>query len=136
MYEFYKKNTSYTSCLYTFDEWCDGGCVVILTPDDLNGILPSPNIRGNLSIQGTVHARNVLGYKVHVGDTEPLENTIGNQGQLGGSRDGWIQDIKVEKYVCQVVGIYSNSYIALDAKSGLVGEWVGSEQMGASLRLS
>ena len=44
-------------------------------------------------------------------------------------------DSPMEKYVCSIVGVYSNNYMSLDAKSGMVGEYSFAEQMGAQLRL-
>ena len=100
---------------------------MILTRDDFNGILPSPHVRGNLSIQGTVRCRNVAGYPVSVASGAPAKH------------DDWMgtggTDESMEKYVCSIVGIYSNNYMSLDAKSGMVGEYSFAEQMGAQLRL-
>ena len=50
--------------------------------------------------------------------------------------DTWLVGGPLEKFSCSIVGIYSNCYMALDAKSGLVGENVMSEQFAAGLRLT
>ena len=114
----------------------------------MNGILPSCHIRGNVSIQGTIIAVNTLGYKVYTGiatgglaiqaangDTDLTEQHYdANDGATGPM--WWIRGQKFEKYQCTITGVYSNSYMAFDAKSGIVGESVMSEQFGNSMRLS
>ena len=121
--------------IYTFDQWFYGGCVVILSPQDMNGILPSQHIRGNISIQGKILAVNTLGYTAYVGSGQPPTATAGNN--LAGDFDyAWFDGKPLEKFRAQITGVYSNCYLALDAKSGLVGENILSEQFGNSLRLS
>ena len=133
LYEMYLKNcASVERAVYTYDEWFYGGCVVLMSPQDMNGILPSQHIRGNVSIQGTIKAVNTLGYGVYVGGASPPVSL----GDFANEKQAWYQGVKFEKYRAQITGVYSNCYIALDAKSGLVGENVLSEQFGNSLRLS
>ena len=106
----------------------------------MNGILPSCHIRGNVSIQGTIRAVNTLGYKCYVGiGSSALSTGQGNEVtsiNQNGTPVSWIQGVKYEKFECAITGVYSNQYMALDAKSGIVGESVMSEQFGNSMRLS
>ena len=83
----YLKNcASVERACYTFQQWYQSGCTVLISPQDMNGILPSQHIRGNISVQGKV-SRTTDGYLVAVshraapvlyGDAphlKPLENT-------------------------------------------------------------
>ena len=134
LYEMYLKNcASVERAIYSYDEWFNGGCVVILSPQDMNGILPSQHIRGNVSIQGTITAVNTLGYAAYVGTGSPPQ--FANNANWT-NNVAWFEQVNLEKFRAQIVGVYSNCYLALDAKSGLVGENVLSEQFGNSLRLS
>ena len=147
LYDMYLKNSaSVERAIYDFDEWYQRGCCVLISSADMNGILPSCHIRGNVSIQGTITAVNTLGYKVYCGITTGGTAIAAQAGDPGrteqhydGGADGpmwWIRGQKFEKYQCSITGVYSNSYMALDAKSGIVGESVMSEQFGNSMRLS
>ena len=138
LYELYLKNcASVERAVYTFEQWFYGGCVVILSPQDMNGILPSQHIRGNISIQGTIQAVNTLGYTIYIGSGAPSKsNADGNNLNGGAGCTAWFDDYPLEKFRAQITGVYSNCYVALDAKSGLVGENILSEQFGNSLRLS
>ena len=137
LYELYLKNSaSVERAIYTFDEWFYGGCVVILSPQDMNGILPSQHIRGNISIQGTIYGVNTLGYSAFIGSGQPTAAAAGNNLANGTNATAFIDDEVQEKFRAQITGVYSNCYLALDAKSGLVGENILSEQFGNSLRLS
>ena len=101
----------------------------------MNGILPSQHIRGNISIQGKILAVNTLGYTAYVGSGQPPTATAANN--LADDFDyAWFDGKPLEKFRAQITGVYSNCYLALDAKSGLVGENILSEQFGNSLRLS
>ena len=138
LYELYLKNcASVERAVYTFEQWFYGGCVVILSPQDMNGILPSQHIRGNISIQGTIQAVNTLGYSIYIGSGAPSKSNTGDNNLAGGAGcTAWFDDYPLEKFRAQITGVYSNCYVALDAKSGLVGENILSEQFGNSLRLS
>jgi len=95
LYNLYLKNTSKDKALYSFKDWSQSGCVVILTRDDFNGILPSPHVRGNLSIQGTVFCRNMTGIPAHVGSGAP-----GNHANFCGDTS------PIEKFQCSITAIY------------------------------
>ena len=137
LYELYLKNcASVERAIYTYDQWFYGGCVVLLSPQDMNGILPSQHIRGNISIQGKIHAVNTLGYSVFVGSGQPTTAAAINNLAAGTRATTWFDGKAHEKFRAQITGVYSNCYLALDAKSGLVGENILSEQFGNSLRLS
>ena len=66
-------------------------------------------------------------YSAYIGTGNPPDNADGV---------GWINGQAYEKFEAQVVGFYCNRYIQLDAKSGMVGESVLSEQFANSLRLA
>ena len=135
LYELYLKNcASVERAIYTFDQWFYGGCVVILSPQDMNGILPSQHIRGNISVQGRITAVNTLGYSAYIGASAASSDTTNNLA--GTNATAWFDTYPLEKFRAQITGVYSNCYVALDAKSGLVGENILSEQFGNSLRLS
>ena len=136
LYELYLKNcASVERAIYTFDQWFYGGCVVLLSPQDMNGILPSQHIRGNISIQGKIYGVNTLGYSAYIGSGQPTQAAAGDN-MAGTNATAWFDDKVHEKFRAQITGVYSNCYLALDAKSGLVGENILSEQFGNSLRLS
>ena len=129
LYELYLKNcASVERSIYSFEQWFRSGCTVLLTPADFNGILTPAHCRGNISVSGTIYAVNHMGYSVYVGSGAP--------GAInGGAGANWPHGT-MEKYRAAIVAVYSNSYLALDAKSGLVGENVMSEQFAAGLRLT
>ena len=126
LYEFYKENTSHTECLYDFNTWRESACCVIITSEQMSGILASSSIKGNVTISGSIEAVNTMGYSVYIGDANPV--AIG--------ADIWETGKKLERYNAQIVGIFSNQYVSVDSRSAIVGESVLSEQFGASLRLS
>ena len=129
LYKMYLKNcASVERACYTFQQWYQSGCTVLISPQDMNGILPSQHIRGNISVQGKVYAYNTMGYAVAVGVVGAAPNAQGG--------DAFPTGKPLEKYDAQITALYSNCYLALDAKSGLVGENVLSEQFGNSLRLA
>ena len=127
LYELYLKNcSSLERAPYTFMQWFKAGCTVLLTPADFNGILTPAHCRGNISVSGTIYAVNTLGYSAYVGSGAPPD----------ADGDAWVNGNKLEKFKAAIIAIYSNQYLALDAKSGLVGANVMSEQFAAGLRLS
>ena len=135
LYELYVKNCpSVERCNYTFMQWFLSGCTVLLTPADFNGILTPAHCRGNVSVSGTIHAVNSLGYSVYIGNGSPQPYA---DGGVGGNNDSkFIRGERMEKFRAAIIAVYSNQYLALDAKSGMVGENVMSEQFAAGLRLS
>jgi len=115
---------------YSFEEWMESACFVALTPGQLNGVLNSPSIRGNVTVQGTVYCKNMTRMAVNCGkgnikwvDQEAKEGVIGPVGT------------NLTRYQCLVSGIYSNRQLTLDAKSGIVSENTFSEAFAQSLRL-
>ena len=148
LYEMYLQNcSSVERATYDFDTWFHSGCTVLLTSAQMNGILPSCHVRGNVSVQGRIRAVNTMGYKCYVGPgasavgvaTHTTQPDAAVQMNTGAGAEGpfsWIAGQKFEKFECSITGVYSNTYMALDQKSGLVGESVLSEQFGNALRLS
>ena len=140
LYDLYLKNAaSVERALYDFETWFNRGCTVLLTSADMNGILPSCHVRGNVSIQGKVTCVNTMPYMCYIGaGSPPVPGNEMAMGTVDGVAQGysWIAGQKYEKFECQIVGVYSNGYMALDAKSGIIGEAVMSEQAGNALRLS
>ena len=147
LYEMYLKNcASVERAIYDFDTWFNRGCCVLISSADMNGILPSCHIRGNVSIQGSIESINTTGYRVYVGQNAGAVGVEGNAANpnvafcrvhnANATDNVWIADVKFEKFECSVIGVYANSYMALDAKSGIVGESVMSEQYGNGMRLS
>lgn len=154
LYQLYLKNSSSVEkANYSFQQWFESGCTVLLSPQDMNGILPSQHIRGNISMQGKITAVNTTGYSCWIGDSAPIMPPIhGGHAKYLADGDGALNSVvkwpfiagdnngvsspRLEKFEAQVVAIYSNNYMALDSKSGIVGEGIMSEQFGQSLRLS
>ena len=143
LYNMYLKNcASVERAIYDYETWFQKGCCVLISSADMNGILPSCHIRGNVSIQGTVHSVNTLGYRAYVGNgtgaisTANVDPMIFSGFSNAANTPHWISGQKFEKFECSIIGVYSNSYMALDAKSGIVGESVMSEQYGNGMRLS
>ena len=148
LYELYLENcSSVERANYDFEQWFHNGCTVLLTSAQMNGILPSCHIRGNVSVQGRIRAVNTLGYKCYIGngtggngaaadDSHPANAVQAHDGNNAVGPESWIEGQKFEKFEAVITGVYSNTYMALDQKSGLVGESVLSEQFGNSLRLS
>ena len=144
LYDMYLKNcASVERAIYDFDTWFNKGCCILISSADMNGILPSCHIRGNVSIQGSINVVNTLGYKAYVGvGTGAIATDHANPALASFARYHnnlgyvWVIGQKFEKFECSITGVYSNSYMALDAKSGIVGESVMSEQYGNGMRLS
>ena len=133
LYDLYLKNcSSMERAPYSFAQWFRSGCTVLLTPADFNGILTPAHCRGAVSVSGTVSVVNTLPYAVYVGNGSPATPAAAGNPLA----DTWLVGGPLEKFSCSIVGIYSNCYMALDAKSGLVGENVMSEQFAAGLRLT
>ena len=126
LYKYYLKNTSYDESLYDFESWFNNGCTVILTSADLNGVLNSPSIMGLCSVTAQITVYNTLPYEIYVGNGQPP----------GQATKAMATDQKLEKFVCAIVGYYSNSYLTFDSKSAQVGQQQMSASFGAGLRLA
>jgi hypothetical protein len=138
LYKYYLKNTSYDESLYDYEQWFNHGCTVLLTPQDLNGVLTSPSVQGLCTMSVTVSVYNTLPYRIYVGNGQPLA-TVQAQTETffcAGANDADNKRQKLEKFTCAVVGHYSNQYMTFDAKSAQVGAQNMSASFGAGLRLS
>ena len=68
---------------YSFDEWMYHCGIVALTPSQMSGNLNSPNIRGNVVVQGTISVRNRMGCPINVGtQTIPFNDAGNNNGDV------------------------------------------------------
>ena len=115
---------------HTFEEWLQGGCFVALTPAQMNGVLASPSIRGNVTVQGIISCKNMSHLPVNCGKTtQTWDANWCVDGKM------WDPAQTLDKYQCIVSGLYSNRQLTLDAKSGLVSENTFSEAFNQSLRL-
>ena len=115
---------------YTFNEWYNNCGFVAISPAQLSGTLNSPNIRGTVVLNGTIHGRNMMGFPVNVTmDRVTLENDIADAGVV------YPNDTQLPRYQCFVSGFYSNRSLVLDAKSGIVNENTFSSSFQQSLRL-
>lgn len=115
---------------YSFEEWLQGGCFVALTPAQLNGVLNSPSIRGNVTVQGSVHVKNMSRTPVNCGKGDQVWAADWAAAAANYQPGG-----KIERYQCLISGMYSNRMLTLDSKSGLVSEATFSEAFAQSLRL-
>ena len=115
---------------HSFEEWMQGGCFVALTPAQLNGVLNSPSIRGNVTVQGIVHVKNMSRTAVNCGKTDQKWDA-----NWAGSGVVFENDGKMERYQCLISGMYSNRMLTLDSKSGMISEATFSEAFAQSLRL-
>ena len=126
LYKMTLKNCgSVESFPYTFEEWFRHCPFVLISSDDINGITNSMGIRGQITLQGKVYGFNQMGYDAHIGTANPAQ-----------AADPNLPGVNYEKFQAQVVGFYTNKYLTLDSKSGMVGEAVLSESFGQSLRLA
>ena len=116
---------------HSFEDWLQGGAFVALTPAQMNGVLASPSIRGNVTVQGTIHVKNMTNLPVNCGK----DNTLTFTGGTNCAGRGWPRGGNLERYQCICSGMYSNRVLTLDAKSGLVSENTFSEAFSQSLRL-
>ena len=115
---------------YTFEEWFRNCGIVALTPGQMSGALASPNIRGNVVVQGTVFCQNFMGCPVNVstggktfGGSDAVHASVYDAGE------------PVPRYRCLVSGIYSNRAMILDSKSGLMTEATYSQAYNQQLAL-
>jgi len=129
LYKYYKKNTSYTDCLYDFESW-KKNCTVILTPQDLNGILQSPSIQGLCTVSCTVSVLNTMNYKCYVGNGSPPAANDHHFCDADGNNQ------PLEKFEMALCAHYSNQYLTFDAKSAVLGSQTLSASFGSGLRLS
>ena len=126
LYRYFLKNTNYNESIYTYEEWFNGGCMVLLTPQDMNGVLNSPSIQGLVTMTASVQVYNCLKYGIYVGNGQPRPH----------AQAPFMTDQKMEKFTLAVTGFYSNSYCTFDAKSAVLGQQSMSASFGAGLRLS
>ena len=110
----------------TFEEWYKGGGFCAITPAQLSGNLASPNIRGNVVIQGDIYAINKTGHPVNV-----ATQTI----NWGGNAGVYPQGVALPRYRAVVSGFFTNRSLVLDAKSGIMQESTFSQAFQQSLRL-
>ena len=115
---------------YTFDEWYKHCGFVAISLAQLSGTLNSPNVRGTVVLNGTIHCRNMMGFPCNVTmDRVTLPNDIALNGLL------YPNDTEVPRYQCFISGFYSNRSLVLDAKSGIINENTFSSSFQQSLRL-
>ena len=112
---------------HNFDEWLYNCAIVAVTPAQLSGVLNSPNIRGGVTLQGTVYCRNYTG---HLVNTATADRTIDLGNHVHTERGA-----KVPRYRCLISGFYSNRSLVLDSKSGLLQEATFSSAFQNSLRM-
>ena len=133
LYRYYLKNSSsWESAVYTYDEWFNGGCIVALTSDDINGITNSPSIRGQVTITGQLYVQNNMMYPAVISDSrQPLALAV-----HGGGNGSGFDNTPLEHFNACVIAYYTNKQITVDARSAMVSEAVFSAQLGEQLRLS
>ena len=115
---------------HSFEEWLQGGCFVALSPAQLNGVLNSPSIRGNVTVQGSVYVKNMSRTPVNCGKANQAWTT-----NHAGTGIVFQNGANMERYQLLCSGMYSNRMLTLDAKSGIVSEATFSEAFAQSLRL-
>ena len=86
-------------------------------------------------MKGTVSQCSGRSHKASVVPSRGASCTGKGQPAAAGA-NGFVQGETMEKFKAAIIAVYSNQYLALDAKSGMVGENVMSEQFAAGLRLS
>ena len=127
--------SSWESFPYSYDEWMAGQGFVALTSAQISGIVNSPCIRGQITIQGTIRCQNNMGYTIYCGSAGQPTDATPNGGNYHIDGSG-VNTKPMERFAGQVVGYYTNKALVLDAKAGLLQESVFSEQFGQSLRLA
>jgi hypothetical protein len=115
---------------YSFQEWLECACFVALTPAQLNGVLNSPSIRGNVVVQGQIYVKNMCGMPLNCGKQN--KNWETDWAQAGVYYEA---SKPMERMQCIISGIYSNRQLTLDSKSGLISENTFSQAFAQSLRL-
>ena len=119
---------SINSFAHSFEDWYYSCCIVALSPSQLSGVINSPNIRGTVTISGTVFGRNMSGHPVNIGTSNLTYDDGNNMAQFP-------SDEPVPRYRCFITGMYCNKSLVLDAKSGLINETTFSSAFGQSLRM-
>ena len=116
---------------YDFNDWYYNCGIVAITPGQLSGILNSPNIRGGVTLQGTVHCKNLSGHPINT-NTAPAQYAHAADGN-----DTTVlpQNTAVPRYRCLVSGFYCNRALVLDSKSGLLTESTYSSAFQSGLRM-
>ncbi len=110
---------------YNFEDWRESCGFVALSPAQLSGQLNSPNIRGNVVMQGKIVCRNYAGHPVNVS----------TQSVAWGGDNAQFPAQELPRYQCLVSGYFSNRALVLDAKSGLMNESTYSAAFQQQLRL-
>jgi hypothetical protein len=110
---------------YNFEDWRESCGFVALSPAQLSGQLNSPNIRGNVVMQGKIVCRNYAGHPVNVS----------NQSVAWDGGNEQFPAAELPRYHCLVSGYYSNRALILDAKSGMMNESTYSAAFQQQLRL-
>ena len=116
---------------HTFEEWYYNCCVVAVTPAQLSGVLNSPNVRGGVTLQGTIHCKNLTGHPINTGAGNVTYTGSGNPAV---DRFTFEHLANVPRYRCLVSGFYCNRSLVLDAKSGLLQESTYSPAFQSGLR--
>ena len=120
---------SYEDFPYNFDEWYYNCGIVAINPSQLSGILNSPNIRGGVTLQGTVHCKNFMGFPINTQNTDvQYTDAVANAVTVDSTKN-------VPRYRCLVSGFYTNRALVLDSKSGLLTESTYSSQFQQGLRM-
>ena len=122
---------SFVDFPYDFNDWYYHMGIVAINSSQLSGILNSPNIRGGVTLQGTVHCKNLSGHPINT-STGPI-----NYPHAANANDTTVlpQNTPVPRYRCMVSGFYCNRALVLDAKSGLLTESTYSSAFQSGLRM-
>ena len=112
---------------HNFDEWLYNCAIVAVTPAQLSGVLNSPNVRGGVTLQGTVHCRNYTG---HLVNTSAQNIPVDLKSYRHFDRNA-----NVPRYRCLISGFYCNRALVLDSKSGLLTEATFNESFQNGLRM-
>jgi hypothetical protein len=143
LYRLYLKNSaSWEDAHCTFEQWCNGGCVVALSSDDISGICPSPSIRGQVTLTGEVFFQNNMGFPACVADTRQAAAIfagayVEDNHQNGDDEEtSGMHNERMTHYEGCVIAYYTNKAMVVDAKSAMITEAVYSAQLGEQLRLN
>ena len=122
---------SFENFPHDFEDWYRNCCVVAITPGQLSGVLNSPNIRGSVTIQGTVHCKNLTGHPINTGSSNI---PYAGAGVVTTDNTTFPDQAIIPRYQCLVSGYYCNRSLILDAKSGLLQETTFGSSFQAGLR--
>ena len=115
---------------YDFDEWYYNCGFVAINPSQLSGILNSPNIRGGVTLQGSIECKNLSGHPIN---TDTVDHVYPHAN--GNETNVLPRTANVPRYRCLVSGFYCNRALVLDAKSGLLTESTYSSAFAQGLRM-